>query len=143
MLHPIRKRGGWPTGHSPPRYIHRPPRDSQATAAAKGREIRMEDMIKRIVDMDRKAREITESARREKLESVEEIKERAAALRAEYLDRARRRVQINAETERTLFEQAWRRKAAAFERYDERLDALYKEKHDEWLNAIVTHVKEA
>lgn len=103
----------------------------------------MEDMIKRIVDMDRKAKEITESARREKLESVEEIKERAAALREEYLDRARRRIQINAETERTLFEQTWRRRAAAFDRYGERLDALYKEKHDEWLAAIVAHVKEA
>lgn len=103
----------------------------------------MEDMIKRIVDMDRKAKAITESAQQEKLAAIEDIKARASALREEYLDRARRRIQINAETERTLFEQAWRRKEAAFERQAERLDALYAEKHEQWLNAIVAHVKEA
>ena len=65
----------------------------------------MEEMIKRIIDMDRKAQEITEAARREKLESEKELVKRAEALKEEYLDRARRRIQINAETEQTLLEQ--------------------------------------
>lgn len=101
----------------------------------------MEHMIKRIVDMDRKAKEITESAQQEKLELVKEIKERVEALKTEYLERARRRIQINAETDRTLFEQSWRRKEAAFLRQAGRLDALYAEKHDEWLDTIVEHVQ--
>ena len=50
----------------------------------------MEEMIKRIIDMDRKAQEITEAARREKLESEKELVKRAEALKEEYLDRARR-----------------------------------------------------
>lgn len=36
----------------------------------------MEEMIKRIIDMDRKAQEITEAARREKLESEKELVKR-------------------------------------------------------------------
>lgn len=48
----------------------------------------MEEMIKRIIDMDRKAQEITEAARREKLESEKELFKRAEALKEEYLDRA-------------------------------------------------------
>ena len=45
----------------------------------------MEEMIKRIIDMDRKAQEITEAARREKLESEKELFKRAEALKEEYL----------------------------------------------------------
>ena len=50
----------------------------------------MEDMIKRILDMDKKAQEITEAAQKEKSAAQEEIGRRAEALKVEYLDRARR-----------------------------------------------------
>lgn len=49
----------------------------------------MEDMIKRILDMDKKAQEITEAAQKEKSAAQEEIGRRAEALKVEYLDRAR------------------------------------------------------
>lgn len=78
----------------------------------------MEEMIKRIIDMDRKAQEITEAARREKLESEKELFKRAEALKEEYLDRARRRIQINAETEQTLLEQKWRKREGILCRTD-------------------------
>ena len=86
----------------------------------------MEEMIKRIIDMDRKAQEITEAARREKLESEKELVKRAEALKEEYLDRARRRIQINAETEQTA-----------------RLERLYAQKHTQWVADIVKKVKES
>ena len=62
----------------------------------------MEEMIKRIIDMDKKAREITDAAQQEKIDCEKEIAQKAAQLRSEYLERARRRIQVNAETERTL-----------------------------------------
>ena len=67
----------------------------------------MENMIKRIVEMDQKARQITEAAQREKLDSEKEIAEKAAQLRADYLERARRRIQLNSDTERAAAEKAW------------------------------------
>ncbi len=101
----------------------------------------MEDMIKRILDMDKKAQEITEAAQKEKSAAQEEIGRRAEALKVEYLDRARRRIQINAETEQTLLEQAWRRREDSYRKQAARLDALYAEKRGDWVRAIVENVK--
>lgn len=69
----------------------------------------MENMIRRIVEMDQKARQITEAAQREKLDSEKEIAEKAAQLRADYLERARRRIQLNSDTERAAAEKPGRR----------------------------------
>ena len=41
----------------------------------------MEAMIKRIIDMDKKARQITDAAEQEKADSEKEIAEKAAQLR--------------------------------------------------------------
>ena len=98
-------------------------------------------MIKRILDMDKKAQEITEAAQKEKSAAQEEIGRRAEALKVEYLDRARRRIQINAETEQTLLEQAWRRREDSYRKQAARLDALYDEKRGDWVRAIVENVK--
>ena len=103
----------------------------------------MEDMIKRIIDMDRKAQEITEAARREKLESEKELVKRAEALKEEYLDRARRRIQINAETEQTLLEQKWRKREEYYAEQTARLERLYAQKHTQWVADIVKKVKES
>lgn len=100
----------------------------------------MEDMIKRIIDMDRKAQEITDAARKEKIEAEKDIASKAQALREEYLARARRRIQINAETDRTLFEQKWRRREKYYEEQAERLESLYAAHHDEWVDAIFHNV---
>lgn len=50
----------------------------------------MEAMIKRIIDIDEKAREITDAAQRERKDSEEEIVEKARRLRDDYLEKARR-----------------------------------------------------
>ena len=103
----------------------------------------MEEMIKRIIDMDRKAQEITEAARREKLESEKELVKRAEALKEEYLDRARRRIQINAETEQTLLEQKWRKREEYYAEQTARLERLYAQKPTQWVADIVKKVKES
>ena len=100
----------------------------------------MEEMIKRIIDMDKKAREITEAAQREKLDSEKEIAENAKKLREEYLEKARRRIQVNAETERTLAEQEWRRQKAKYDKQREDLEASYGAHHEEWVKQIVANV---
>lgn len=100
----------------------------------------MEEMIKRIIDMDKKAREITDAAQHEKIECEKEICEKAAQIREEYLQRARRRIVVNKEMEQAILEQEWTKTKA---RYDEQLahmDALYAENGDEWVNTIVDHV---
>ena len=55
----------------------------------------MQDMIKEIVDMDRKAREITDAAQLEKVNSEKEVAERRERIREESLARARKRIALN------------------------------------------------
>lgn len=100
----------------------------------------MEDMIRRIVDMDKKAREITEAAEREKIESEKEINEKAAQLREDYLSRARQRIQVNRETERKIAEREWEKTRTRYDEELRRMDALYAERGDEWVQAIVSAV---
>ena len=100
----------------------------------------MEDMIRRIIDMDKKAREITEAAQREKAASEREINEKAAQLREDYLSRARYCIQINRETEQKLAEQEWEKTRTRYDEELRRMDALYAERGDEWVRTIVAAV---
>ena len=100
----------------------------------------MENMIRRIIDMDRKAQDITEAAQREKLESEKEIAEKAKALKEDYLSRARRRIQINNETERTLAEQKWKKREEAYAAQLQKLEQTYASRREELTKAIVDHV---
>ena len=71
----------------------------------------MQDIVKQIVDMDRKAREITAAVEQDRLNSEKEIAQKRVELRAEYL----------ADLSREL-------------------DELYSKKGDEWVNNIVAQV---
>lgn len=100
----------------------------------------MKTLIKRIIEMDNEAREITDAARREKIEAEHEIEEKANALRTEYLERARRRAQINAENERTINRQKWQRTQAQYQKQEDRLQALFEQNGDALVEALVARV---
>ena len=92
----------------------------------------MEEMIKCIIDMDKKAREITDAAQQEKIDCEKEIAQKAAQLRSDYLERARRRIQVA--------EQEWRRQKAKYDKQREDLEASYGAHHEEWVKQIVANV---
>lgn len=100
----------------------------------------MEDMIRRIVEMDKKAREITDAAQREKLDSEKEIAERAARLREDYLTRARRRIQINRETEQVIAEQEWKKAKSRYDEMERRMNEQFAQQGDDWVEQIVRRV---
>lgn len=97
----------------------------------------MEDMIRRIVEVDRRAQQVLDKAQQEKLEAEGQITEKVLKLRENYLDQARRRIQIDTENDRTLFEQRWKRRQKYFDKQSGRLQERYAEKHDAWLATIV------
>ena len=100
----------------------------------------MQDLIKQIVDMDRKAREITDAAQLEKISSEKEILERREQIRNDYLARARNRIVLNEPTERAAAEAGWEEKKKKIAGISQQLDQLYKDKGDEWVNTIVARV---
>ncbi len=102
----------------------------------------MPDIIKQIIDVDRKAQETTEAAQREKLTCEQEIEEKVKALREEYLQKARRRIQINSEMDRTIMEQKWEKCKAHYDGQAAELEQAYADHHEEWVEQIVQRVLE-
>ena len=97
----------------------------------------MEDVIKQIIDMDRKAQQTTEAAQREKLTCEQEIEEKVRALREDYLQKARRRIRINSEMDRTMMNQKWEKCKAHYDEQAAVLEQAYNDHHDEWVEQIV------
>ena len=60
----------------------------------------MQDIVKQIVDMDRKAREITAAVEQDRLNSEKEIAQKRVELRAEYLAKAREAIPSSESQER-------------------------------------------
>ena len=100
----------------------------------------MQDMIKKIVDMDEKAQEITEEAKRSKALSAQEIAETKERIRENYLARARKRIEFNRSQEKN---QARQILADAEKKYEVQLikmQELYRQQGGNWVDAIVGRV---
>ena len=100
----------------------------------------MQDMIKKIVDMDEKAQEITEEAKRSKALSAHEIAETKERIRENYLARARKRIELNRIQEKN---QARQILADAEKKYEVQLikmQELYRQQGGNWVDAIVGRV---
>ena len=100
----------------------------------------MQDMIKKIVDIDEKAQEITEEAKRSKALSAQEIAETKERIRENYLARARKRIELNRIQEKN---QARQILADAEKKYEVQLikmQELYRQQGGNWVDAIVGRV---
>ena len=100
----------------------------------------MQDMIKKFVDMDEKAQEITEEAKRSKALSAQEIAETKERIRENYLARARKRIELNRIQEKN---QARQILADAEKKYEVQLikmQELYRQQGGNWVDAIVGRV---
>lgn len=100
----------------------------------------MQDMIKKIVDMDEKAQEITEEAKRSKALSAQEIAETKERIRENYLARVRKRIELNRIQEKN---QARQILADAEKKYEVQLikmQELYRQQGGNWVDAIVGRV---
>lgn len=100
----------------------------------------MQDLMKQIIDMDRKARQITEAAQREKVDSAKEIQKKRDEIRQKYLEEARKRIAKNEPKERAAAEAIWETKKKQSEEAADHLDQLYRENGDRWVDQIVAKV---
>ncbi|MCI1964838.1 MAG: hypothetical protein LKJ17_01685 [Oscillospiraceae bacterium] len=100
----------------------------------------MQDLMKQIIDMDRKARQITEAAQREKVDSEKEIQKKRDEIRQKYLEEVQKRIAKNEPKERAAAEAVWKEKKRQDEEVANHLDQLYRENGDLWVDQIVTKV---
>ncbi len=100
----------------------------------------MQNMVKQIVDMDRKAREITDSAQLEKVQTEKDIATMREQIRSEYLERARKRIEANEPKERAAAEEDWKKREARYQALSEEMDQAYEKKAAEWAEQLAARV---
>lgn len=100
----------------------------------------MKDMISRIIEMDKTARDLTQRAQKDKINLENEIKIKKNEIRTEYLERARKRLATNEETERNLAEEQKLKISSNYENISHALDKQYAQNGDVWVESIVKNV---
>lgn len=100
----------------------------------------MQDLMKQIVELDRQAREITDSAQKEKVDSEKEVVRKREQIRNDYLEQARKKIAENEPKERAAAEGEWQEKNKKNLEISKKLDDLYREKGDQWVSEIVQRV---
>lgn len=100
----------------------------------------MQDMIAKIVEMDEKAREVTENAQKEKANTEKEITEAKQRIFQDYISRAQIRIKKNEETERGIAANKWKEIEKNHSGVLKRLNEAEKEKTEVWVAEIVKNV---
>ncbi len=100
----------------------------------------MQDMLKKIIEMDEQARLVKEQANKEKAATEQEIIETKKRIYDEYIERAKDRVRKNLEVDKANAEKEWEIKKAQHQAVSDNLDKMYSENHDLWVDQIVTRV---
>ena len=100
----------------------------------------MQNMVKQIVDMDRKAREITDAAQLEKVQTEKDIVKKREDIRAEYLKRARHRIAMNEPQERAAAGEAWKVSVKKYQELAQSLDEAYANQSAQWIQELVSRV---
>lgn len=103
----------------------------------------MKDMVSRIIEMDKTAREVTQKVKNEKLTLEKEIKDLKKKIRSEYLERARKRIEINRETEQKFADEKIEIIKKEKDEICQRIKNQYDKNYENWTNTIVSHVLEA
>ena len=100
----------------------------------------MEDMIAKIVDMDKKARSLTNEVKQSKIDYERQVIQTKETIKNNFLEKAKERIKIN--------EQAIQKKAdEEIARIEEKnaaiiksLDDTYSANKDKWVNELVLRV---
>lgn len=100
----------------------------------------MQDMIKRIVDMDKRARELTEEARSRRAGSTEAVARKKEEVRKNYIDLAQKRIEAIERSEMRDAQEYWEEIEAKHAGIADRLDLAYEENKDEWVSELVERV---
>ncbi len=100
----------------------------------------MQDMLKKIIEMDEQARLVKEKAQLEKAATEKEIIETKKRIYDDYIERAKERVNKNLEVDRANAQKEWELTKAKHHSTMVQLDAMYAENCDKWVDEIVSNV---
>ncbi|MBQ3928747.1 MAG: hypothetical protein II711_01470 [Clostridia bacterium] len=97
-------------------------------------------MISRIVDMDKKARSMTDEAQKSKIDYEQQIIRTKEKIKNDYLERAKKRLEINEQNIRKNADEKLNALEVQNKTIIEKLDKNYSENGDKWVDRIVDRV---
>ena len=100
----------------------------------------MNDTIRRIIEMDKEARRLTDEARRRRAGSAEAVGQKKQEVSDNYLAMARQRVDAIRSSELRDAEQQWQAMEKQYAAAGERLEKCYEDHHEQWVSDIVDRV---
>ncbi|MBE6823783.1 MAG: hypothetical protein E7513_00390 [Ruminococcaceae bacterium] len=100
----------------------------------------MQDMLKKIIEMDEQARLVKEKAQLEKAATEKEIIETKKKIYDDYIERAKERVKKNLEVDKANAQKEWELTKAKHHSAMVQLDAMYEQNCDKWVDKIVDSV---
>lgn len=100
----------------------------------------MEEIIKKILEIEQKASEITDGVKEQKLHFEDELKREAEELKENYAARVERRLDIVRSVEQEHLDKSVAEIHTETERQLAHLDKIYNEKKDQFVEEIVASV---
>ncbi len=100
----------------------------------------MQDMLKKIIEMDEQARLVKEKAQQERAATEQEIIDTKQRIYNEYIERAKIRVEKNLEVDRAHAQKNWEETQAKNEEIKKELERSYSENAQNWADEIVSRV---
>lgn len=101
----------------------------------------MQDIIRKIVEMDEEARRLKEQAEKEKLESEKSIAETKQKVHDEFIERAKTRAAKTTEAERDALDKSWQETKLIHQEIEKNLKSQYIQNKDKWTDEIVKRAK--
>ena len=98
----------------------------------------MQDLLKKIIQMDEQARKAEQQARVEKLKSEQEIEALREQIYNDYIVRAKDRVEKNIAVDRKIAEEKLEAYREHSEEMKQEMERQYSENHDQWVDEIVS-----
>ena len=98
----------------------------------------MQDMIQRILEIDKQARDMTAQAEERRRNAKQEIEAQVQKIRQHYQQQAQIELEKIREREEQLAQETMERQESENKRHLQMLDEQFKEHGDEWIDQIVT-----
>ena len=97
----------------------------------------MQDLLKRIIEMDEQARKIEQQAKDEKLRSETEVEQLKEQIYNDYIVRAKDRIEKNIAVDRENADKRYAQAKQHHEAMKQEMNRLYNENKDRWVDEIV------
>ena len=102
----------------------------------------MQDMLKKIISVDKKAKETVEEAKREKENVEKKLCKAKEAIEEEYASRAKKRIEEIREEKQAEYENGEKKIIEAFEAAKKEIEDKFSQKAEEWIAQIVKNATE-